>query len=224
MNSISRNLSIASAVAFISLYALPFSRFLLPGNLFRIFGISLLIIWLVTSKIYQTIYKFSTFVKLILVQLFILYLTVFIEFGNIKIIIVGYTAFWSFLVIFEHYRINNDLLALKTITITSILVILLTSITTILISLRIPNASKIHRVDDLSGLSGSELMYRYNIGGFDFINGLCIAMSLFIFLGFKYKEKFLFITGILGMICIFMSGYTIATILLLTGFVLILFE
>lgn len=218
-----RNLSIFFASIYMVVYTTPFFRYVL-GSHFRSVGIGFLLLWTLFAFFYRRFSKITAFPAIILINILIFFAFSISGLGNINTIIAGYTAFWSYLFIFEFYKRIDDRKAIQIITIILLVVICITAITTIYASLRYPNISKNKNTDFATGLSGNDLMYKLNVGGFDYIGGMCVLSPMLLFLGFKKKHKEMLVLGVLCSICIFMSGYAIATLILAIGLIALVFS
>lgn len=221
MKSLIGRMSVIFAVLYMITYTTPFFRYFLGSN-FRIVGLAFLMTWIVLALLAHGFRTISKFTGIILINILIFVFFALAGIGNVSSIIAGYVAFWSFLIITEFYIQKNDTLSIRYLTVIMLIAISVTTVTTIFASMRFPNISKIRNTDSISGLSGNDLMYRLNAGGFDYIAGVSILAPAILLKFKKQKGLFLLIPFILFTVSIFISGYTIATLVYFIGVALVL--
>lgn len=214
MNRFTKKLNIFSAVAYMVIYTTPIFRYLL-GSMFRLIGMGMLGLWILTAICIRKPRFCSKFIALVLANICIFGFFFIAKMGNVSEMIAGYVAFWSFAIIFEFYFKNKDIEAMHFIAIALLIVITITAVTTTCASMIYPNISKNTYLDG----SGSNLMYQLNVGGFDYVAGMCILVPTLIQLFVRKRNKLLVIPILTCVSAIFLSGYTIAFLIFMVGIV-----
>lgn len=204
------------AMLYMVVYTTPFFRYAL-GSRFRIIGLGLLALWFFSLILRVRPRYISKFCAVVLANVVIFVLMALVNIGNVREIIAGYVAFWSFVFIFEFYLILEDYDAIRLITITLIVVICITGLTTIIASIEYPNISKNTYKDSETG---NNIANSLNVGGFDYIAGLSIIAPAFMYLLFIKKKKIFIIPLLICVVATFMSGLTIDFIVLIVGIVM----
>lgn len=218
INDFLKKLNIWFAILYMVVFTTPFFRYIFGEN-FRIMGVGFLLLWGITALCTGKFRYISKFLGLVLAHLIVFVYMSISDMGNVSTIIVGYIAFWSFSVIFEFYYQQENLKAIRYITIVLLIVITITAITTIIASLTYPNISKNTYIDDPTG---NNLMHQLNAGGFDYIGGMSVLAPILMYLSIRGKRYILLIPFGLCVTTVLMSGYAIAFLVLFVGLIMCL--
>ncbi|WP_455436891.1 hypothetical protein [Hungatella hathewayi] len=212
--SIIHGMNLFFACCYMTVFWVPFIKYL-TGSFYQYIGVSCLAGWIITSLMIESYiitirysYKVCAFI-----YIFVMVCSAFCGIGDARSVIMGYSAFWFFAIMISFYidkKLNRELRIIITI---MLVIIIITNFTTIFANIRYSNISKMKGY----ALLDDQIYNRLNVGKYDYITALSISYPAFMLFHVKRKNIFSIMLLVSSVLAVVLSGYTIASIMLLIG-------